>query len=51
MAKIKSFVYRGNSRKKRKDVHSKNASKGQMVTRKNTKVREDKNIRYALLRM
>jgi len=29
MARVKAFVYRGNSRKKRKGVHSKNASKGQ----------------------
>ena len=29
MAKGVTFKFRGNSRKKRKDVHSKNASKGQ----------------------
>lgn len=37
MAKVKAFVYRGNSRKKRKGVHSKNASKGQSGYKKKYK--------------
>ena len=37
MAKIKAFVYRGNSRKKRKGVHSKNASRGQSGYKKKYK--------------